>query len=94
MVSTDLIFSGNTGNSGLGGASGTSTQSGNATQTVFTIAHGLTGATPPKAFIEIKSNDALGTPVITTDTTNITLTYPMAPASGTNNLTWFWVAFS
>jgi parallel beta-helix repeat protein len=70
---------------------GTSTQSGNGTTKVFNIAHGL-ATTPTYANAIATSSDANGQPVITKDGTNIIVTYNMAPLTGTNNLTWLWVA--
>jgi hypothetical protein len=70
---------------------GTSTQSGNASTKVFNIAHTLLAA-PTNVRITPATADALGTPVVTSDSTNIILTYPTAPPSGTNNLSWNWEA--
>ena len=71
--------------------SGTSTQSGNASTTAFNIAHGLT-STPTWVNVVPNSVDARGTPSITLSSTNITVTYPVAPPTGTNNLAWNWQA--
>ncbi len=70
---------------------GKSTQSGNASTKVFNIAHGLFAA-PTRANVTAGSSDARGTPDVTFDATNVILTYPTAPASGTNNLLWNWEA--
>jgi hypothetical protein len=70
---------------------GKSTQSGDGSTKVFNIAHGLIVA-PTSARVSMGSADARGTPSVTFDTTNIILTYPTAPPSGTNNLIWNWEA--
>jgi len=70
---------------------GVSTQSGNASTTAFNIAHGL-AMTPLTYSIEKQSADAIGEPVVTATSTNIVITYPVAPPTGTNNLTWVWSA--
>jgi hypothetical protein len=70
---------------------GTSTQSGNAVQTVFTIAHGL-GAAPSKFSVTPGSAAAALVFFATTDATNITVTYTAAPATGTNNVVLRWIA--
>jgi hypothetical protein len=70
---------------------GKSTQSGNASTKVFNIAHGLFAA-PSRANVTAGSSDALGTPAVTFDSTNVILTYPTPPPSGTNNLVWNWEA--
>jgi hypothetical protein len=70
---------------------GKSTQSGNASTKVFNIAHRLI-TTPTSARITAGSSDATGNPVVTFDATNVILTYPTAPPSGTNNLIWNWEA--
>lgn len=77
-----------TGSSAVGG---TSTQSGDASTKVFTIAHGL-GALPDGAIVNHSSIDALGDFQTDVDATNITITYQVAPPSGTNNLSWIWMA--
>ena len=78
------------GGSGTGAAKGgTSTQSGNASTKTFTIAHGL-GTTPTGGYALASSVDALGEYQTDIDSTNITITYQIAPASGTNNLSWIW----
>ena len=78
--------------SGGGGglsAGGTALRSGNAVNKIFTIAHGL-GVVPDFVSVEPKSADAQGMFERAVDSTNITITYPVAPAIGTNNLTYFW----
>lgn len=76
---------------GINTSSGSATQSGNASTTVFNIPHGLT-TTPSNVVIEPNSVDALGDFTWTVNATNIVLTYQVAPPSGTNNLTWNWIA--
>jgi hypothetical protein len=71
--------------------SGVSTQSGNASTTAFNIAHGCY-TTPLSYSVEAQTADALGPPVVTATSTNLVLTYPSAPPTGTNNLTWVWTA--
>jgi hypothetical protein len=68
---------------------GTSTQQGDGSTKVFTIAHGLTG-TPTWYSAQASSTDALGSFIISVNSTNITITYPFAPPNGTNNLSWVW----
>lgn len=60
---------------------GKSQASGNASTTVFNIAHGL-GSNPTYAFIVCSS--ITNTFTYTTDATNIVVTFTTAPASGTN----------
>lgn len=66
---------------------GKSTASGNASTTVFNIAHGL-GSNPTYAFATCSSVTNLYT--YTTDSTNIVVTFSTAPASGTNNVIIYW----
>ena len=70
---------------------GSSTQSGNASTKAFNIAHGLF-TTPTQWSVIPTTSDAVGTPVITATSTNLVVTYPTAPPTGTNNLTWVWRA--
>jgi hypothetical protein len=70
---------------------GVSTQSGNASTTAFNIAHGLF-TTPLTYSVTPQTVDARGTPAVTATSTNLVLTYPVAPPTGTNNLTWVWTA--
>lgn len=70
---------------------GVYTASGNGTQTVFTIAHGVTDATPNVAFVEPRSTDAIGNHKVTVDATNITVTYTTAPPSGSSNVVLSWM---
>ena len=57
----------------------------------FTIAHGL-GVVPAFADVGAGSADARGTFSWTADATNITVTYPVATPSGTNNIVLWWTA--
>lgn len=74
------------------GNSGEAQQSGDGQTTTFTIPHGL-GAKPAHADVTAKSEDASVDFYIEYDDTNITVHYAAAPAQGTNNLTFDWVAF-
>lgn len=69
---------------------GKSVASGNASTTIFNIAHGL-GSNPTYAFISVAQS---GTPPrdnsFTTDATNIVVTFATAPSSGTNNVVIYW----
>ena len=69
---------------------GVSTKTGNGSTKVFTIAHGMS-ATPSAYFVHPTSVDALGSFILSVDATNITVTYSVAPPSGTSNLTYTWV---
>lgn len=72
-------------------ATGSSTQSGDGSTTSFTIAHGL--STTPTYFNAVANNAATADiQYVTADGTNITVHYSTAPASGTDNLTWAWIA--
>ena len=71
--------------------SGSNVQSGDGTTVAFSIAHGLI-STPTFVNVQPGSADADGDFYVTVDATNITITYGTAPASGTNNLTWYWEA--
>ena len=70
---------------------GVSTQSGDGTTTTFTIPHGLVAA-PSKYEVTPLSSDARDKFDVSVDDTNITITYATAPASGTDNLKWYWKA--
>jgi hypothetical protein len=70
---------------------GVSTQSGNATTTAFNIAHGLF-TTPLNYSVTPQTNDAVGPPTVTATSTNIVVTYPVAPPTGSSNLVWVWSA--
>ncbi len=72
-----------------GATRGSSTQSGNGTTTSFTIAHGLSGvSSTSNVSLTPRSAAAAGSYYVTTDATNITIIYIVAPTIGTNNLTW------
>ena len=79
---------------GTGGglsAGGSINKSGDGTTTTVTIAHGL--STPPDVYFAFPLNDASrGSITYSVNSTNITLTYPIAPAEGTNNLSYVWGA--
>ena len=66
---------------------GKSTASGNASTTVFNIAHGL-GSIPTYTFIVCSS--LTNTNTYTVDATNIVVTFATAPPSGTNNVIIYW----
>jgi hypothetical protein len=80
-----------TGGSATPLAKGTATKSGNSSTTVFTIAHGMSSP-PVFAAVIPTSTDALGSYVTTFDSTNITITYSVPPATATGNLTFEWFA--
>lgn len=82
-------FSSNTGFAATN--SGLSTQNGDGSTKTFNIAHGLF-ATPGSLDIISNTDDARGPFTTTVGSTNITVTYAFAPASGTNNLKWYWRA--
>jgi hypothetical protein len=89
-----IVFVPGTGGGGSGtgnAAAGSTTRSGNASTKTITIPHGITAFTPTRAFVNPKSSDALGSFTIAVDATNITLTYAVAPPSGTDNLDYFWL---
>lgn len=67
------------------------TQSGNGSTTVFNIPHGCAAA-PNYVDARAVTSDARGTPTLSADATNVIITYPIAPPSGTNNLQWYWSA--
>jgi len=69
---------------------GVATKTGNGSTKVFTIAHGMS-TTPTAYFVDPTSVDALGSFTRSVDATNITITYSVAPPSGTSNLTYTWV---
>ena len=72
-------------------AKGSNQQSGNGSTTVFNIAHGF-GSTPAFALVNAASSAAAGSFYVTVNATNISINYTTAPASGTNNLTWWYYA--
>lgn len=84
-------FSGLTRYGGSVVSGGQATASGDGTATVFAFAHGLTAA-PTSVVVSAGSADADGDFFVTHDATNVTVTYATAPVTGTNNLTWNWLA--
>lgn len=70
---------------------GVETQSGDGSDTTFTIAHGCF-TTPTTFDIRPLTTAAEGPYDVTVDDTNITVTYPFAPISATDNLKWKWYA--
>jgi hypothetical protein len=79
---------------GVGGgfsAGGTIAKSGNGTSNIISIAHGLTPQ--PEIFFALPLNDAArGIISYSVDATNINIAYPIAPASGSSNLSYVWGA--
>lgn len=71
--------------------SGTASQSGNGTETTFQIPHSLNAA-PACYAITPLTEDAAASFWVTADATNLTITYKTAPAAGTVNLRWNWLA--
>lgn len=71
--------------------SGTAIFSGDGSQTVFTIAHGLAG-TPKSWHVDAASADAMGAKYVTADATNLTVTFATAPPAGTDNVVLVWSA--
>jgi hypothetical protein len=67
------------------------TQSGNNSTTVFNIAHGLNAA-PVYTGATAYTSDSLGSFTVTSDATNVIITYSIPPPTGTNNLRWNWRA--
>jgi hypothetical protein len=81
------------GGAGGGGfsAGGTITKSGNGTNNIISIAHGLSST--PEIFFALPLNDAArGIISYSADATNINIAYPIAPAAGSNNLSYVWGA--
>lgn len=70
---------------------GTSSKNGDASTKVFTIAHGCF-STPGLFVVWPTSEEARGDFILTVDSTNIIITYPIAPPTGTGNLTYEWKA--
>jgi hypothetical protein len=69
---------------------GKSTANGNASTTVFNIAHGL-GSLPTYAFISVAASGSTNlNRSYTVDATNIVVTFSSAPSSGTNNVVIYW----
>lgn len=70
---------------------GTATFSGTGSATVFNIAHGLQQA-PSTWSVDAASTAANGTFYVTASATQLTVTFAVAPASGTNNVVLAWTA--
>ena len=68
---------------------GVSTQSGNASTTSFTIAHGL-GSIPSWCSVIGSTSDANSDFSYTTDATNITIVFPFPPPNTASNLVFYW----
>lgn len=71
--------------------SGTATFSPNGSATVFNIAHGVGKAPTSKSVLPLNTVSSQR-PAITSDGTNLIITYPVAPTSGTNTLSFRWHA--
>lgn len=84
------LFSGAGGGGGLS-AGGQISFSGNASQTVFNIPHGLS-QTPDFVSIEPASTDSFGSFTTTKTSTNIVITYQIPPPLGSSNVTFQWGA--
>lgn len=86
------IISANFGTAELrGDNAGRSTQSGTGAQTAFTIAHGLAAA-PSSVTVTPGTAVASAAFSVTSDATNITVTYAVAPVSGASNVVLNWAA--
>lgn len=67
----------------------TATGSGTGAATTITVAHGITGVTSANSVIVFPNNAAAaGISYATMDATNVSIVYTVAPASGTNNLSY------
>lgn len=65
------------------------TASGTGSATTISIAHGITGvSSTSKVFVTPKNAASAGFQYVTTDATNVNIVYSVAPASGTNNLSY------
>lgn len=72
---------------------GSDTQSGDGTTTTFTVSHGL-GSTPAQVVVTPTSAAADGAHYVTNKTsTSFDIVYATAPATGTSNLSWDFMAF-
>lgn len=76
---------------GIAVAGGEATLEGDASTSIFTIAHTLE-TQPDTYYVLPTSADARGNYILSADGTNITITYPVPPPDGTNNLTFVWAA--
>lgn len=72
-------------------AGGTATFSGTGSQTVFNIAHALSGI-PSIMFALPNTIAAIGDYTVTADATNVIITYSTAPVSGSSNVKLVWGA--
>lgn len=90
---TSWVNATSAGGGGGGGfsAGGSITKSGDGVTSTVTIAHGLS-PTPDLYFALALNAASRGSISYSIDATNITLTYPIAPAEGTNNLSYVWGA--
>lgn len=70
---------------------GLETQSGNASDTAFNIAHGCY-TTPTNFYAVPLTPAAMADATITATSTNIVVTFSAAPANASNNLKWSWYA--
>ena len=87
----EIAGAGGGGGGGGMAAGGTALRSGDATTTVFTIAHGLSPI-PELYWAEAASDDAISNRRVTVTSTDIVVTYVVPPPAGTNNLTFHWAA--
>lgn len=73
---------------------GIETQSGDGSTLIFSWAHGLTTDEPRYVAVCARSGVAAHTSpfTVTSDATNISVEYNVAPVSGSNNLAWNWYA--
>jgi hypothetical protein len=75
------------------GTKGVETQSGDGSTKTFSIPHELSGRAPSMVSVDAASEDASTDFYVSNRTgTDIEITYAAAPASGTNNLQWIWIA--
>lgn len=68
---------------------GVASLNGNGSTTAFTISHGL-GGNPNSVSVLPLTDAAAAKRTVTKDGTNITVTYAVAPPSGTGNLKFRW----
>lgn len=71
---------------------GSYTTDGDGLNKIFNIPHGLTGGTPDVYFVKAKNTASAGDFSITSTSTNIVVTYIVAPISGTGNVQLVWGA--
>lgn len=83
----------------LEGTRGAYQANGDGTTTVFNIPHGLKNAAgngiQPAAVPDPAPRTVVSTAAhtVTVTTTNIVITFSVAPAAGTNNVSFYWVAY-